>query len=25
VAILWIGRNRPSLAVAADKAAVTPA
>ena len=25
VAILWIGRNRASLAVAADKAAVTPA
>ena len=25
VTILWIGRNRPSLAVAADKAAVTPA
>ena len=25
VAILWIGRNRTSLAVAADKAAVTPA
>jgi ACS family tartrate transporter-like MFS transporter len=25
VAILWIGRNRPSLAVGTDKAAVTPA